>query len=125
LIDRLIDHCQRRETMMVADSQASSQIGDVSRFKGMSLLTPTGHEARLAIRDYSSGFVVLAENLRRKANAEQLFITLDAEGMLIHARVDANIWQAAYLGSVAAACQVSRVGHSPLSAEELHVELSL
>jgi rfaE bifunctional protein kinase chain/domain len=164
LVDRLVDHCRGRATMMAADSQASSQIGDVSRFKGMSLLTPTEHEARLAVRDYGSGLVVLAEDLRRKANAEQLFITLGAEGMLIHARsngkndefltdqlpafntapkdvsgagdsllacsclslaVGANIWQVAYLGSLAAACQVGRVGNSPLSAEELHLELSL
>jgi sugar/nucleoside kinase (ribokinase family) len=37
--------------------------------------------------------------------------------------VGANIWQCAYLGSIAAACQVSRVGNSPLSADELVTEL--
>ena len=39
--------------------------------------------------------------------------------------VGADIWQAAYLGSVAAACQVSRVGNIPLTADELALELSL
>ena len=149
--------------MMVGDSQASSQISDVSRFTGMSLLTPTEHEARLAVHDYSSGLVVLAESLRRKADARQLFITLGAEGLLIHApdksgsecltdqlpalntspkdvsgagdslltcasmalAVGADVWQSAYLGSIAAACQVSRVGNSPLNAEELVMELGL
>ncbi len=33
--------------MMAADSQVSSQIGDVSRFKGMTLITPTEREARV------------------------------------------------------------------------------
>jgi bifunctional ADP-heptose synthase (sugar kinase/adenylyltransferase) len=127
----------------------------------MRLITPTEHEARLAMRDNSSGLVVLAEALRRQARAEQLFITLGAEGLLIHARangsdeyvtdqlpafntapkdvsgagdslltcsslalaVGADIWQCAYLGSIAAACQVSRVGNSPLSADELVTEL--
>jgi bifunctional ADP-heptose synthase (sugar kinase/adenylyltransferase) len=36
-----------------------------------------------------------------------------------------NIWQSAYLGSLAAACQISRVGNSPLSAAQLLTELRL
>jgi rfaE bifunctional protein kinase chain/domain len=163
LVDRLREQCAGRGIMMAADSQASSQLGDVSRFKGMSLLTPTEHEARLAVRDFSSGLVVLAEKLRRAAGAQQLLITLGAEGMLIHAApqgstqfvtdqlpafntapkdvsgagdslltcaamalaVKANVWESAYLGSVAAACQVSRVGNTPLTAHELITELQL
>jgi sugar/nucleoside kinase (ribokinase family) len=39
--------------------------------------------------------------------------------------VEPDIWKAAYLGSIAAACQVSRVGNLPLTAEELALELSL
>jgi bifunctional ADP-heptose synthase (sugar kinase/adenylyltransferase) len=39
--------------------------------------------------------------------------------------VGANIWESAYLGSVAAACQVGRVGNTPLSAAEVLQELSL
>jgi rfaE bifunctional protein kinase chain/domain len=163
LVDLLVEYCREKNVMMVADSQASSQIGDVSRFKGMRLLTPTEHEARLAVRDYNSGLVVLAESLRRRAGAQQLFITLGSEGLLIHApaksegelltdqlpafntapkdvsgagdslltcasmalAVGADIWQSAYLGSIAAACQVSRVGNSPLTVEEVVTELRL
>ena len=149
--------------MIVADSQASSQMGDVSRFKGAALMTPTEHEARLAVRDFRSGLVVLAEALREKADARQLLITLGAEGLIIHCpnpgtgnfmtdrlpafntapkdvagagdclftcaslalAVGADIWQSAYAGSVAAACQVGRVGNLPLKAEELLMELRL
>lgn len=161
LVDELTRYCGKREVMMVADSQSSSQVGDVSRFKHMRLLTPTEREARLAVRDFSSGLVVLAEMLRQKANAEHILVTLGVEGLLIHAvdrehdrvltdrlsafntapkdvsgagdsllacsalalAVNADIWQAAYLGSVAAACQVSRVGNSPLRATDLVTEL--
>ena len=35
----------------------------------------------------------------------------------------ASIWESAYLGSIAAACQVSRVGNIPLSVDELIREL--
>jgi bifunctional ADP-heptose synthase (sugar kinase/adenylyltransferase) len=137
-------------------------MGDVTRFKGMRLITPTEREARLALRDNSSGLVVLAEALRRQAKAQQVFIKLGAEGMLIYGRekrskeditdqlpafnsapkdvagagdsllacssltlaTGGNIWQSAYLGSLAAACQISRLGNSPLSAAQLLTELS-
>jgi rfaE bifunctional protein kinase chain/domain len=163
LVDRVALECKRREILAVADSQASSQIGDVSRFKGMMLLTPTEHEARLSVRDFSSGLAVLADKLMRVSEAKQVVITLGAEGLLIQAPLDkglelttdrlpafnsapkdvsgagdsfltcasmalacgADIWQSAYLGSIAAACQVSRVGNIPLTAEELKMELSL
>jgi hypothetical protein len=39
--------------------------------------------------------------------------------------VGASIWQASYLGAIAAALQVSRVGNSPLSAKDLMTELML
>ena len=39
--------------------------------------------------------------------------------------VGADIWKSAYLGSVAAACQVSRIGNTPLTVRELVTELSL
>jgi rfaE bifunctional protein kinase chain/domain len=163
LVDEITAYCKANGVMVVADSQASSQIGDVSRFKGATLMTPTEHEARLAVRDFRSGLVVLAETLRKNADAEQLLITMGAEGLLVHApklgdgtlmtdrlpafntspkdvagagdclltsasmalAVGANIWQAAYLGSIAAACQVSRVGNLPLRAADILTELSI
>jgi len=37
--------------------------------------------------------------------------------------VGADIWQSSYLGSLAAACQVGRLGNIPLTSEELKEEL--
>lgn len=162
LVDEISDICRRRKIMMVADSQSSSQLGDVSRFKGMMLLTPTEREARLAVRDFESGLVVLAEKLRRKARAKNVVMTLGAEGLLAHAApaasdefitdrlsafntspkdsagagdslltcssmalaVGANLWKSIYLGSIAAACQVSRVGNVPISIKDIKQELA-
>jgi bifunctional ADP-heptose synthase (sugar kinase/adenylyltransferase) len=160
LVDDVVQRCQRRNVMMVADSQASSQLSDVSRFKGMRLLTPTEREARLAMQDPRAGLVVLADALQRKAEAGALLITLGREGLLVHApdpeasfltdrlpalntspkdpagagdsllitsalalAGGADIWRAAYLGSVAAACQVGRIGNTPLAIEDLVAEL--
>lgn len=146
---------------IVADSQSSSQIGDVSRFKDMLLLTPTEREARLAMRDFSAGLVVLAESLRNSARARNVVITLGGEGVLAHSGVPgpggwftdrlpamnhaprdpagagdsfltcaslaliagADLWQSAFLGSIAAACQVGRVGNSPLSPRDIETEI--
>ena len=146
--------------MMVADSQSSSQVGDVSRFKNTVLLTPTEREARLALGNYEDGLVVLAELLRKKTNALNIAITLGSEGLLIHANgsdevnwltdrlptlntapkdvagagdcllvsaamalaLGRPVWESLYLGSVAAACQVGRIGNMPLTAAELLTE---
>ncbi len=161
-VDSIVKRCRQKNIMMVADSQSSSQVGDVSRFQNMFFLTPTEREARLAVRDFESGLVVLAEKLRKKALAQNILITLDKEGMLIHegildreqwetdklnamnpvavdpagagdslltcsalaAACGADIWQCAYLGSLAAACQVERTGNIPISIEDLMAKMS-
>lgn len=161
LIAAIGEACASRGVMMVADSQSSSQMGDVSRFMGMRLITPTEREARLALQDFDSGLVVVADKLRAKARAENVVVTLGAEGILVQAEqgeenrwptdrlpalnlapkdaagagdsfltcasmalaVGTDIWQASYLGSVAAACQVGRVGNVPLTHEELVKEV--
>jgi rfaE bifunctional protein kinase chain/domain len=163
LVDAIISYCIKFDVPMVADSQASSQMSDVSRFTGMFLITPTEYEARIATQDKESGLVVLAEKLLRKAKAGHVFITLGAEGMLVHTPdrnsqglmtdqlpafnispkdvsgagdclltcasmalvCGASIWESAYLGSIAAACQVSRIGNLPLSAQDILKELKI
>lgn len=162
LVDRLVSMAKSRGVLLAADSQSSSQVGDISRFKGMDLLTPTEREARISTRNREDGLVVMAEQLRQQASAHNILLKLGEEGLLIHAgsdkgggwltdRVDAlnsaakdvagagdsllitsamtlacggNIWEAACLGSLAAAVQVGRVGNTPLRTEELLRELA-
>ncbi len=161
LVDEISGIAAEHKVMMVADSQASSQISDVSRFRDTALLTPTEREARLAMRDSSAGLVVLAEALGRKANARNVVVTLGEEGMLIVAKdgdeyvtdrlpamnmapkdtagagdsfltcasmalcAGVDIWQSVYLGSLAAACQVARLGNTPLTQQDLITEIDL
>jgi len=157
LVDLVTKLGSERGLLMIADSQCSSQIGDVARFQGMALLTPTEREARISTHNHEDGLVVLAEALRRQAKAQNLMLKLGAEGVLVHAAVmrddrwltdrlpafatgsrdsagagdsmlaasslamarGATVWQAAYVGSTAAACQVSRLGNVPIRTEEL------
>jgi rfaE bifunctional protein kinase chain/domain len=161
LVLEIAEACRLAGVPMVADSQSSSQTGDVSRFRNMALITPTEREARLALQDFDSGLVVLADKLREKAAADNVLITLGAEGLLIQAgpgetekwhtdrlgalnlapkdpagagdslltcasmalAVGADIWEASYLGAIAAACQVGRIGNLPLTHQELAAEI--
>ncbi len=161
LVDAITSFCLAKNIPMVADSQSSSQIGDIGRFKEMLLITPTEREARLAIQDSHSGLIEVADKLRKKAKAKHLLLTLGEEGVLIYSPengantfnadelprfnleakdpsgagdslfisssmsliLGASIYESAYLGSIAAACQVSHIGNIPLQPEELKKEL--
>ena len=161
LVERLVESAKRRGVVCAADSQSSSQVGDIGRYRDMDLLTPTEREARISTRNHQDGLVVLAEALRRQSSARNVLLKLGEEGVLIHAgdgraedwltdRVGAlnaapkdvagagdslliaaalalasggSIWEAACLGSLAAAVQVGRVGNQPIQARELRQEL--
>jgi len=86
LLDKLIIQSKKNsKAVLVADSQSSSQTGDISRFKGMDLITPTEREARISSRNREDGLVVLAEQLRQFSNARNVFLKMGEEGLLVHA----------------------------------------
>lgn len=165
LVDEICTICKENGVKMVADSQSSSQVGDISRFKDMELITPTEREARLGVGDFESGLAVLCEKLREKCYADNIFITLASDGLLINAHdianlngedslyytdrlkafnnspkdtagagdslfvtaslalaAGANIWESAYMGALAAAVQVGRLGNFPLKTQDLKTE---
>ena len=159
LVEAICRAARERNIMIAADSQASSQVSDISRFKDMALVTPTEREARLALHDFDSGLAYIAEQLRDVARARNVVITLGAEGLLVRAlkegeeRMDqlpafnsapkdvagagdslftcaslalcagVDIWRAAYLGSIASACQTARVGNTPLTRSDIEAEI--
>lgn len=161
LVDKIIPMAKARGLMLAADSQSSSQVGDIGRFQHMDLLTPTEREARISTRNQEDGLVVLAEVLRQRSSAKNILLKLGEEGLLIHAgnglsadwqtdrigslncaprdvagagdcllmtsaltlAAGGSIWEAACLGSLAAAVQVGRVGNTPIQRRELQHEL--
>jgi rfaE bifunctional protein kinase chain/domain len=162
LVEQIISKLKKRGILKVADSQSSSQVGDISRFYDMDLITPTEHEARISTRNQEAGLIVLADMLKKNSRAKNILLKMGEEGLLVHAdyrenpnwftdRVDAlnsapkdvagagdsllitaamtlasggDIWEAAGLGSIAAAVQVGRVGNTPLSLAEIINEIS-
>lgn len=158
LVDSIVELCNQKNVKLAADSQTSSQVGDISRFKNVDLITPTEREVRVALNNNSDGLVILADKLHQKMQCPNIIVTLADEGALLHMAesgkihhwsndkipalavnaVDpagagdcmlaasamaivsgANLWIASFIGSIAAACQVSRVGNKPLSHQEL------
>ena len=88
LTDNIIAYLERiaqsQELFIVADSQSSSQMGDISKFKNMDLVTPTEREIRLALGDFSSGLVVLSDKLREKSHPKYIITTMGSEGVMIY-----------------------------------------
>ncbi len=161
MVEEITRYAEDKPIILAADSQTSSQVGDISRFNNMDLLTPTEREVRVALKNDKDGLVVLAQKLTQEANCKNLFITLADEGVLIHKpdkqgswdndRVKAlaanpvdpagagdclfastalaiasgaNIWEASFIGSVAAACQVSNVGNQPIDLQRFKQALN-
>jgi rfaE bifunctional protein kinase chain/domain len=85
VVDSITKLAKSNNVMVVADSQSSSQVGDIGRFKGMDLITPTEREARLSVRSQEDGLVILAEKMRLQASARNVLLKLGAEGLLVHA----------------------------------------
>lgn len=161
VIDKMTLFAKESGVCMVADSQSSSQVGDIAKFKDMDLVTPTEREIRLSLNDFESGLVVLSKKLQKKSSSKYIFTTLGSEGVMIYNSnkdelltdnikalninakdvsgagdslltcssmalvVGANIWESAYLGSIAAAIQVSRVGNEPIKKDDILKEIAL
>jgi len=154
LVDSISQYCKKEKIPYVADSQASSQMSDVSRFKGSKLISATEREVRLATNDFKSGIQQISNCLVEKSEAKNLIVKLGAEGLVALAnnpnyktdslmafnsnpvdtagagdallatvalsiKLGATIWEASYLGNVAAAIQVSRLGNIPIKKDDL------
>jgi len=86
VVDQIIAVAVKNKIKIVADSQSSSQIGDIARFRNADLLLPTEREARLALRNTEDGLVVLAELVCKVADANCVILKLGEQGVLLHGR---------------------------------------
>jgi rfaE bifunctional protein kinase chain/domain len=84
LIDRITSLCKKNKVKMIADCQSSSQIGDISKYKDMELVTPTEREARIGLKNYDDTIVVLANELSKRSRSKNIFLKLGSEGVLVN-----------------------------------------
>ena len=81
---QLIAIARENGILISADSQTSSQIGNLSQFSGVDLITPTEVEARMELKDQSSGLAIIAEKLRLHMNVASILLKLGSDGVLVH-----------------------------------------
>lgn len=85
LAKSLIDICADNHVLVAADSQTSSQIGDLGKFYGVNLITPTEVEARLTVNEKSCSITQLPLKLQSLLGAQNIMITMGADGVLVSA----------------------------------------
>lgn len=84
-VEKLQGIAKANAIFMAADSQTSSQRGDLSKFSDLHLVTPTEIEARLAtdIMDNNVGLAEVIEDVAERLRVENVLITLGPDGALI------------------------------------------
>jgi len=83
VVDTIILEAKKRNILVSADSQSSSQIGDIARYRSIDLITPTEREARVSLKNQDDGLVILAEKLKTLANAKNILLKMGGDGVLV------------------------------------------
>ena len=84
LINELINLARKNNLFVAADSQTSSQFGDIGKYANCDLITPTEYEARASVSDNQSGLVVLSEKLRCHTGVNNILLKQGKDGLFIH-----------------------------------------
>ena len=160
LVKKILLYLKNKNIFTVADSQTSSQIGNIGKFKDVNLITPTEHEARVELKDFTSGIVKISLDLIKETRSKNLMLTLNKDGVLIQGgskynsqteklpslsklakdpagcgdamlitssmamSCGANLWEAAYLGSIAAGLQSQSLGNTPITIKNIKEEIN-
>jgi rfaE bifunctional protein kinase chain/domain/rfaE bifunctional protein nucleotidyltransferase chain/domain len=83
LLQSLCEWGKTRNVPVVGDVQCSSQLGNVTRMKGITLVTPSEREARLALCDRDSGIADLGAMIMAETGNRSVVITLGERGLMI------------------------------------------
>ena len=84
LVEKCIQIARKKGIFISADSQSSSQIGDIGRFKNVNLITPTEREARLSIKNHEDGLIILSDKLQKNTKSQHVILKLNQQGILIN-----------------------------------------
>ncbi len=82
IIMKVLELSKRYNFKIFADTQCSSQIGLITKFKNFTLLCPNEKEARIALQDKESGLESLSKNLISQTGCEMLIMKLGAQGFI-------------------------------------------
>ncbi len=83
VVNEILKISYEKGLFVSADSQSSSQIGNLGKFKKIDFIAATEREARLELKDGTSGLAVIAESLRDHLETRYLLLKMGADGVLI------------------------------------------
>jgi len=83
LVSQLQECCGQAGVPVAADSQTSSQVGDLAKFKHLLLASPTEHEVRVTMQEHKDSLVKVSERLIDKLDVKYLIPTMGESGSLI------------------------------------------
>ena len=81
--EQLVKFLERHEISSIADSQTSSQSGDLGRFKGVDFVSMTETEGRACIGDFKCGLTQLCRNIREALGCKEVYLKLREEGLVV------------------------------------------
>ena len=73
-----------KELPLFGDLQCSSQVGNVLKFTGFSLICPTEREARIALANHDDGVEYVANLLIQKTGSKNTILKLGADGFIAY-----------------------------------------
>ena len=106
LVEEILKIARREGIFVSVDSQSSSQIGNLGKFRNIDLISATEREARLELKDGTSGLVVVTESLRMQLNARYLLLKMGGDGVLISGKDET--------GKIIATDEISAVNKNPI-----------
>ena len=87
LTDKIKEIAFKHNIKLFGDSQSSSQIGDITKFKEFYLVTPTEREARIAFSDKYSGLEQLGNTIIESLKLKNLVVKLAEEGFVTYKNI--------------------------------------
>ena len=84
LVKKIIDLANKNSILVSGDSQISSQIGDITRFSNLNLMSQTEFEIRSSLRNNYDGLITISKKLYENTKNKNIFLKLGSEGLLIN-----------------------------------------
>lgn len=82
LVKDIVNICQKKDITTLADSQSSSQIGNLGKFKEVNFIFPTEYELRLMLNNQIDGLISLLSILKKTINVDNIILKLGKNGAL-------------------------------------------
>jgi len=82
-VQRVIQHYRESKVFVAADSQTSSQLGDLGKFKYADYITPTELEARSCLKDDMNGVATVGQLIRSQLHSRAAAVTLGRDGLIL------------------------------------------